>query len=415
MLTNGDVYRFRQLLKGVEVIDIASFGSAISPEYLINLLSEASWNGFSSTKYGFIASSLPGAGWCGGFNTLITSRNVDWVIGGFFGTVERINTSIENNSIEVHNIPQGVASMLLSQENRSLQTSIGRGTFLDPDSRGTLINSNYSGRLSVSKRVDNKIEYRLPNSDLILVRGSGLTEAGSIVIETDPIDLDIEQCIRSAKARGAKVVVQTPNTIISNPTVTCSLDLFDGVFVPPKGLHQIGYFPPRYHQSSQNLTRTCDVSYRISEGLRKRIERDEELIVGIGLPVPAINRLRQSHSIMPFKAFVESGMTGQVLYDGDGFGLCSNGKSALSQREIFQKIWDGDIDHAVLGVGDIDANRNIHVAQLGRKFFGVGGFVDISQSVKKLTFCHRKKAAADNLSDISYKYDPSQDVRFITG
>ncbi|MYM60917.1 propionate CoA-transferase [Vibrio sp. OCN044] len=414
-MNNTDVYRFRKLLKGVHVVDIVSFGSAISPEYLINLLSAASWNGNSPQKYGFIASSLPGNGWFGGFNTLINSNNVDWVVGGFFGTVDCVNLALENNSIEVHNIPQGVSSVLLTEEKRSIRTHIGADTFLDPSNKGTLVNSNYLGQLNISKRIGTEIEYSLPDSDLILIRGSGMTEGGSVVLETDPINLDIELCIRSAKKRGAKVVIQTPNTVINNPKITCSLDLFDAVFSPPSGLHKVGFVPSRYHQFPQNLTRKCDVSHHIANALHERIRHNETLIVGIGLPVPAINRIQSLYTEKQFNIFVESGMTGEILYDGDGFGLCSNGKPVMSQKQIFKKIWNGEIDHAVLGVGDLDSHGNIHVASLGKKFFGVGGFVDISQSINKLSFCHRKKLLTRNLPDISYKFNNSQDVKFIEG
>lgn len=413
-MNQRDVLKFRSLLKGVNVIDIISFGSAVSPEYLISLLSEASWNGRVSNRYGFVSSSLPGNGWYGGFNTLLASKNVDWVIGGFFGTVERINMCIENNEVEVHNVPQGIVSQLLTQSDRTMSTRIGNSTFLDPNIKGTLVNDKGSACLNVSKRVDGLINYNLPDSDLVLVRGEGTTTDGEIVLETNPIDLDIELCIRAAKARGAKVVIQIPNKIIKKPNVTCSYDLFDGVFVSPKSLHKISFLPTRYHQQTDNLTRQCDVTKRIAKKLYKRIEQDESLIIGIGLPVPAINHISTFNVQKSFTPYIESGRTGEVLYDGDGFGYSKNGKSVYSQSQIFNQIWNGGIDHAVLGVGDVDLNGNVHVASLGGKFYGVGGFVDISQSVSKLTFCQRKKEPK-NLTDLSYAFNTNQDIRFIVG
>ncbi|MFW7525931.1 propionate CoA-transferase [Vibrio ostreicida] len=414
-MRENDVMRFRHLLKGVDVVDILAFGSAISPEYLINLLAQASWNGRYSERYGFIGSSLPGNGWHAGFNTLLCGHHVDWVIGGFFGTVDHINAPLKQNQIEVHNIPQGIASLLLSTEERTVTSHIGIGTFIDPVHKGTLANRDHCPKLTVSRRVENKIEYTIPNSDLLLMRGSGRTKNGMIVLENDPIDLDLDVCLKAAKARGAKIAIQIPDRIVQQPQLVCDASLFDEVFIAPSALHKVTFLPHRYHLNPDNLSRRCEVASRLAEQLSERITLDEKVIVGIGLPVPAVNIIRNTPNRRPFSTYIESGMLGDILYDGEGFGYCYNGKKHLSQNQIFAKIWSGDIDHAILGAGDIDQNRNIHVAELGDKFFGVGGFIDISQSIDKLTFCHREKPISESLPEVSYANNPKQDVMFLCG
>ncbi|WP_350306173.1 hypothetical protein [Photorhabdus viridis] len=412
----SDIARFKRLLKGVSTIDIISFGSVISPEYLINLICNASWNGRYNEKFGFIGASLPGNGWHGGFNSLLLGHHVDWVVGGFFGTVNHINPALGENSVEVHNIPQGVASCLLSGEQRKLLTTIGKNTFIDPDNNGSLINNDYSAeKLSIVESSGEQLCYTLPDSDLVLLRGSGFTPDGNIVLETEPIDLDIEQCIKSARLRKARIAIQLPDKVIKHYSSFCYRNLFDEVFIAPSSLHGISYLPNRYHHYCGNLSRTCLVSESISYQLADRISNGEKLIVGIGLPVPAINHIKRREEDKTFTAYIESGVEGEIIYDGEGFGICKNGRKVFSQAAMFKSIWNGDIDHAVLGIGEIDKGGNVNVSHLGGKFYGVGGFIDISQSINKISFCFRKKTALERLSHISFRVDDEKDVEYLVG
>ncbi|CAQ83466.1 MULTISPECIES: hypothetical protein [Photorhabdus] len=57
----------------------------------------------------------------------------------------------------------------------------------------------------------------------------------------------------------------------------------------------------------------------------------------------------------------------------------------------------------------------MNVSRLGGKFYSVGGFVDISQSINKISFCFRKKTALEQLSHISFCADDEKDVKYLVG
>ncbi|WP_218386949.1 propionate CoA-transferase [Photobacterium sp. WH24] len=407
-----DVNRFRNLLKGVKTIDIASFGSVISPEYLIQLINFTAWNGRYAEKYGFIGASLPGAGWQGGLNTLLQGNNVDWVIGGYFGATRQINCSLALERGEVHNLPQGVLAKLMSEPNRQYSTNIGMGTFIDPSVKGSCISSGAPFNFMPVVNTGNFLTYTLPESDLVIMRGAGFTQSGDIVLETQPIDLDLESVIRCALSNQTKIAIQVPDRIVNDPEKVCSRDLFDEVFIAPDAFHIVSYLPGRYHLNDENLYRHCLDSASISHQLAQRITAHERLIIGIGLPVPAVNQVHQ-YTDCQFDALIESGVAGGVLYDGDGFGMSRGGKKRYTQNEIFQKIWNGEIDHAVLGLGEVDRLGRVNIAKLGETFFGVGGFIDISQSIQKITFCYRNKFETDQLERVCFTPRQHQDICYI--
>ena len=399
---SNDIARFRTLLKGVDVIDIVSFGSAISPEYLINLLAEASWNGSSNKKFGFIGTSLPGDGWSGGFNTLLNSRCVDWVIGGFFGAARSISIGLENG-VEVHNLPQGIISKLMISESRNLTSHIGVDTFIDPSIRGALINNKPRCDISsVTRMNENKLDYSLPDNQLVLVRGEGFSVDGAIVLEEKPLNLDTDKIIKSALAKKTKIAIQIPNKVIDRSDITTvDRSLFDEVFISPPALHKTSYMNSRYLTlENPYITRNCSTTIKLSNMLQKRIKEKESIIVGIGLPVSAINRCNRVNNL-DIEINIESGNRGGILVDGEGFGLSLGGEKPISQLDMFERIWNKDIDHALLGVGEIDKANNINVANLGDKFFGVGGFLDITQSIDKITFCTRKKEKLASINEFN--------------
>lgn len=396
-----DIIRLRSLLKDVNTIDIVSFGSAISPEYLILLLSEASWNGTYHRKYGFVGASLPGGGWHGGFNELLSHNCVEWVIGGFFGAVRRISSKINTNDVEVHNIPQGVIAKIMSEESRFLHSNIGVNTFIDPDIKGSLINEKLDCSVSpVEKNSEKQLNYSLPENEMVLLRGAGFSNDGAIVMESNCINLDAHDIIRNSQRRKVKIVIQVPDVTIDHKNMlTVDRDVFNEVFISPKELHKITFFNERYLSiDNSSITRNCETTKALSRKLTSRIKEKESLIIGIGLPVSAINNFKINNNYK-LDIFVESGNRGGLIVDGDGFGITLGGSdSPLSQVKIFEKIWKGDIDHALLGVGELDRNNNINVAKLGDKFFGVGGFLDITQSIDKITFCTRKKERLRNIN-----------------
>jgi propionate CoA-transferase len=409
----ADLERIALALNGVEVIDLVSFGSGISPEYLLTLLSHAS---LGRRQFGFVGASLPGNGWHGGLNSVITAGRAEWLIGGFFSTVRTAGLQLEAKRLSVVNFPQGILAKLLVTENRRLTSRIGKQTFIDPEARGGVMGIHkaslqWLGELAAD--ADGAIAYSLPACQAVFLRGAGMTSCGRIVPETEPIDLDVSAVADAAQKRNTRRIFQVPaGRILERSRFSIELAADDFVFHAPPQLHSTCFFPDRYLASPSTLhSRGGQTVDRMAERLMERTLPRERLIVGIGYPVAISQRLP---SELDTEINVESGNIGGTPLDGSGFGRNVDPKSRISQLQMFERIWSGDIDHAILGVGEIDVSGVINIAKLGGNLNGVGGFVDISQSLKKISFCSPSKIPIAAVNDwVCYRPDLSLDHAWI--
>lgn len=341
-----------------------------------------------------------------GANHLAHEGLLKRVVGGHWALAPKLGKLAIDGAIEAYNFPQGVISQLfrdIAAGRPGCITHIGLNTFVDPAIMGGRLDERTPGGLVEQIELGGKtwLWYKSFPVHVGLIRATTADPVGNLVMDKEVMFGEVLPIAQAAHNSGGIVIAQVSELRDepANPqTVKVPGILVDRIVVAEGHEHEQTFaeaYNPGYCTAQPpgqavgaNLERLAMSARRIIAA-RACDEVPENAIANLGIGMPeGIARIAAERKLLDsFTLTVESGPIGGMPAGGLSFGAALHPQAVVDQPSQFD-FYDGrGLDFAALGAAQIDAYGNVNVSKFGTKLAGIGGFVNITQTAKRLVFC----------------------------
>jgi len=346
-----------------------------------------------------------GDGGSRGMNHLAHRGLLRRVIGGHWALAPALGKLAVEEAIEAYNFPQGVICQLfrdIAADRPGCLTHVGLGTFVDPDLDGGRLNSCTPRDLVEKVRLRGRdwlLYHSLP-LDVAFVRASVADCHGNLSTCREAIKgemLPIAQAVRNSHGRTIAQVAEVLDHPLPPQEVAVPGILVDHFVVSEPGEHpqtfgeefNVRYVSPAPCKDFQPATSPLPEGARriIASRACEEIEPGSIVNLGIGMPEGIARMAAERHLTDSMTLTVESGPIGGMPVGGLSFGAAEFPQAVVDQPAQFDFYDGGGLDFAALGSAQIDEQGNVNVSRFGSRVAGVGGFVNIAQSARKVVFC----------------------------
>jgi propionate CoA-transferase len=323
-----------------------------------------------------------------------------WPVG-----VPEIIRRIHDCDIQAYNLPIGVMYAMLEATaagRPGVVTRIGLDTCADPRQGGGALNA--ISREALVERVtiggEECLFYKALPIDVAFIRGTVADTAGNVTMDEEPAVCGPLVLAQAARSSGGKVIVQVKRVVehgaLDPRHVRVPGILVDAVVVHPEQWQTTKH---RFDPTLVGLGRLAheDLPRRPPDNAKIVLRRalreaqpGESLAIGFGLPgyLPAIAIEEGRFESLTFT--IEHGVVGGInAYSAGGttFPMAHNPEAIIDAADQLRLYAGGGVDRAYLGVGEIDGAGNVNVSKFGDRIPGAGGFIEITQGIRRIAFC----------------------------
>jgi propionate CoA-transferase len=338
----------------------------------------------------------------GGVDRFAHEGMVRKVIGSHWVWSINMQSLAREEKIDAYVLPQGTMTHMIREiaaGRPGVFTKIGTGTFVDPRVEGGAMNNRSTERLTDIITVNGE-EYLLYKSfpvDVTLIRATTADEDGNLTFEHEGIVPEVLAASQAARNCGGIVIAQVSRVVQRGTLRPMDIKvpgiLTDAVVVDPEQRMSLltGYDPALSGQCRMllnGLMPPMELNERKIIARRAAMEIPENAIVNLGFGVPAgvAAVMHEEEADQYMKLSVEQGITGGIPSSGSNFGLVYNPEVIIEAPAQFDWYDGGGLDVAILSFAEFDQYGNVNVSKFGGRVNGVGGFINISQSAKKVVF-----------------------------
>ena len=324
------------------------------------------------------------------------------VVGGHWGLAPKLGRLALENQIEAYNLPQGVVCALLREiaANRpGVFTKVGLNTFIDPQHDGGRMNARTTEPLVERIALDGEewLRYRAFPVTVGLIRATSADARGNLTMEREGLIGEVLPIAQAARNHGGIVIAQVERLVerVADPkAVRVPGTLVDFIVVaePAQHAHTFGeQFNEAYCAGANGPFALAPLPFSerkiIGRRALREIRRGDIVNLGLGLPETVASVAAETGRLDEFTLTVESGPTGGVPASGLSFGCSHFPEAIIDQPAQFDFYDGGGLDIGVLGAVEVDAEGSVNVSTFAGRFAGVGGFVNIAQSARRVVFC----------------------------